>query len=130
MYRTRVFMSFECSAQISTSSDFTKTLFPTSDQKSRDFHVGNDFKTFGFFLVAKLLFGELDAKQKEVLTGLIDMHSTVMAFTRHVVPDVDHVCSESLQAHIQRRDFDDPRCPARSFPTVRAHLLRPSNAVW
>ncbi|KAI0946412.1 hypothetical protein AcW1_009882 [Taiwanofungus camphoratus] len=80
---------------LAEANDFTKTLFSTSDQKSRDFHVGNDFKTFGFFLVAKLLFGELDAKQKEVLTGLIDMHTSlfklIFSDVTSMIPAAQHV---------------------------------------
>ncbi|GBE88130.1 Cytochrome P450 monooxygenase gliC [Sparassis crispa] len=62
---------------ICDGDEYVKQLLPNPAQISRDFHVGNDFKMFGFFLVAKLLFGELDVKQKKALEELIDMHSDI-----------------------------------------------------
>lgn len=44
-------------------------------EKSSEFHVGDDFKKFGFFLVANFMFGDLDDKQKATLNRLIDSHS-------------------------------------------------------
>ncbi|EGO21387.1 putative monooxygenase [Serpula lacrymans var. lacrymans S7.9] len=59
------------------ADEFVQGISPSGSANTIDMHTGDDFKPFGFFLVAKFLFGELDKSQRQILTELIDMHTSI-----------------------------------------------------